>query len=102
MTLSRLQPAGCPRINFVPVRGDFARGIFAVTTLQCRLTQEQAVRLFKDFYRDAPFTVVSDFPIDLKQAVNTNKALIHIDSHDGMLLVTAAIDNLLKGASDRP
>lgn len=99
MTLSRLQPNYSPSINFVPVRGDFARGIFAITTLDCDLTEEEVEKLYKDYYKDAPFTVVSDAPIHLKQAVNTNKAVIHLDKHGRKLLVTTAIDNLLKGAS---
>ena len=98
-TLEKLQPGNTATINFVPMRGDFARGIFAVTHLDCDLTEEEAVALYKDFYRDAPFTVISDRPIDLKQVVNTNKALIHVEKHGRKLLVTAAEDNLLKGAS---
>lgn len=98
-TLEKLQPGNTATINFVPMRGDFARGIFAVTHLDCDLTEEEAVALYKDFYRDAPFTVISDRPIDLKQVVNTNKALIHVEKHGRKLLITAAEDNLLKGAS---
>lgn len=98
-TLEKLQPDNKATVNFVPMRGDFARGIFAVTHLDCDLTEEEAVRLYKDFYRDAPFTVISDRPVDLKQAVNTNKALIHVEKHGRKLLVTTAEDNLLKGAS---
>lgn len=99
MTLKQLQPILCTRINFIPMRGDFARGIFAVTHVDCRLSGEEAVKLYKDFYADAPFTVVSDKPIDLKMAVNTNKAVIHVEKHGDKLLVTCAEDNLLKGAS---
>lgn len=99
MTLNNLQPGNSTKINFVPVRGDFARGIFAITTVDCSLSEEDAVKLYKDFYADAPFAVVSDNPIDLKQAVNTNKAVIHVEKHDNKLLVTCAEDNLLKGAS---
>lgn len=99
MTLNNLQPGNSAKINFVPVRGDFARGIFAITTVGCSLSEEDAVKLYKDFYANAPFAVVSDSPIDLKQAVNTNKAVIHVEKHDGKLLVTCAEDNLLKGAS---
>lgn len=89
------------RLNFVPVRGDFARGIFAMTHFACELTQDEALALWSDFYAGQPFTVVSDAPVDLKQAVNTNKALIslHVDSERHRILVTIAIDNLLKGAS---
>ena len=98
-TLSRLHPGHNAVLNFVPMRGDFARGIFAVITLDCPLSQDEAVKLYKDFYASAPFTVVSDAPIDLKQVVNTNKALVHVEKHGSKLLVTVAEDNLLKGAS---
>ena len=98
-TLEKLQPGNSSTINFVPMRGDFARGIFAVTHLDCDLSEDEAVALYKDFYRDAPFTIVSDRPIDLKQVVNTNKALIHVEKHGRKLLITEAEDNLLKGAS---
>ena len=61
---------------------------------------EEIASLYKECYSDAPFTVVIDKPVDLKQAVNTNKAVISLSmSEDGVLLVTTAIDNLLKGAS---
>ena len=99
MTLESQQPENNCRVNFIPMRGDFPRGIFAVVTLHSTLSQEEAETLYESFYADAPFTVVSDKPIDLKQVVNTNKAVIHIEKHDDMLLVTTAIDNLLKGAS---
>ena len=98
-TLQKLQPGNTAKINFVPMRGDFARGIFAVTHLDCPLSEEEAVKLYKDFYADAPFAVVSDAPVDLKQAVNTNKAIIHVEKHGDKLLITTAEDNLLKGAS---
>ena len=99
MTLQKLQPGNTAEINFVPMRGDFPRGIFVVTTLDSTLSEEEAVKLYKDYYKDAPFTVVSDNPIDLKQVVNTNKAIIHVEKHGRKLLVTCAEDNLLKGAS---
>ena len=99
MTLESLQPENNCRVNFIPMRGDFPRGIFTVVTLHSTLSQEEADTLYESFYSDAPFTVVSDKPIDLKQVVNTNKAVIHVEKHDDMLLVTTAIDNLLKGAS---
>lgn len=98
-TLEKLQPGHSAAINFVPVRGDFARGIFAITHLDCPLDEEDAIALYKDFYRNAPFTVVSDRPVDLKQAVNTNKAIINLEKHGDKLLITCAEDNLLKGAS---
>lgn len=98
-TLRQLQPDMSARLNFVPVRGDFARGIFAITHVDCPLTLEEAYELYRDFYRDAPFAVVSDKPVYLKQAVNTNKAVISLEKHGDKLLITTAEDNLLKGAS---
>ncbi|MDE6649918.1 MAG: N-acetyl-gamma-glutamyl-phosphate reductase [Muribaculaceae bacterium] len=98
-SLNKLQPDHSAAINFVPMRGDFARGIFAVTTLDCPLTEDEVSALYSNFYKDAPFTIVSGKPIDLKQAVNTNKAILHVEKHGNKVLVTCAIDNLLKGAS---
>lgn len=98
-SIGKLQPGNDTRINFIPMRGDFARGIFATTLVDSQLSSQDATVLFKTFYKDAPFTIVSDEPIDLKQVVNTNKAILHLDTNDGKLLVTCAIDNLLKGAS---
>lgn len=98
-TLRSLQPNFGGRINFVPMRGDFSRGIFAACWMDCNITPDEAYRLFEEFYAEAPFTVVTRRAVDLKQAVNTNKAIIGLHVDDGRLLVTTAIDNLLKGAS---
>lgn len=98
-TLCTLQPDFSADINFVPVRGDFARGIFASAYTDCDLTQDEATELYKNYYSDSPFAVVSDNPVDLKQAVNTNKAIIRPEKHGRKLLIVSAIDNLLKGAS---
>ncbi len=87
------------QINFVPVRGNFARGIFASVYTDCGLTEEEARNLYKEYYKDAAFTFAVDFPVDLKQVVNTNKCLIHVEKHGGKLVISSVIDNLLKGAS---
>ena len=85
-------------IDFIPYRGDFARGIFCTAVIKTKAPADDIIDAYKDFYRDAAFTHYSDKAIDLKQVVNTNKALVHIDSFDGKILVTSVIDNLLKGA----
>ena len=87
------------RIQFVPMRGDFTRGIFASVTVDCPLSGEQALALYKDFYADAAFTFVSDRPVDLKQVVNTNKCIVALEKHGDTLVISSVIDNLLKGAS---
>lgn len=88
-----------PRINFVPMRGDFARGIFASVTVDSDMSAEAAVKLYEDWYADAAFTFVSPRPVDLKEVVNTNKCLVYVEKHGGKLVVSSVIDNLLKGAS---
>lgn len=98
-SLRQLQPTFGADINFVPMRGDFARGIFASIYTDCELSQDEVDSLYKNYYYGNPFTIVADKPIDLKQAVNTNKAIIRAEKHGSKLLITSAIDNLLKGAS---
>jgi N-acetyl-gamma-glutamyl-phosphate reductase len=85
-------------IDFIPYRGDFARGIFCTAVIKTETEGSDIVAAYKDFYKDAAFTHYSDKAIDLKQVVNTNKALVHVDCFEGKVLVTSAIDNLLKGA----
>ena len=85
-------------IDFIPYRGDFARGIFCTAVIRTKAPADEVIEAYKDFYADAAFTHYTDKAIDLKQVVNTNKCLVHIDAFDGKLLVTSAIDNLLKGA----
>lgn len=98
-SLQKLQPGFEGELNFVPVRGDFARGIFVMTYLDSDLTAEDAQKLYEEFYKESPFVSVSRKPIDLKQAVNTNRARVALEKHGNKLLITCAIDNLLKGAS---
>ncbi|MDR0511216.1 MAG: N-acetyl-gamma-glutamyl-phosphate reductase [Rikenellaceae bacterium] len=98
-SLNSLQPGfDVARISFIPYRGDFPRGIIASTVVDCTLSQDEAVALYKNFYRDAAFTFVCDRNIDLKQVVNTNKCFIHLEKHGNKLLIISIIDNLLKGA----
>lgn len=99
MNLHRLQPGFDAAVNFIPVRGDFARGILASVHVACELGPEEATALYEDFYRDAVFTHVFPGNVDLKQVVNTNKCLLSLEKHGGRLLINSVIDNLLKGAS---
>ncbi len=92
---------GTPEINFVPMRGDFTRGIFAsiYTKSSDNLGLEEICSMYEDFYSSSPFVKMSDESISLKEVTNTNKALIHIEKHNGYWHITSIIDNLLKGAS---
>lgn len=88
-------------IDFIPYRGNFPRGIFATEVVKVdeNVDIEEIIKVYKDFYADAAFTHYSDKAIDMKQVVNTNKALVHVEKYGNKLLVTTTIDNLLKGAS---
>ena len=121
-TLNELRPADAPvvcdtlnaspkegeiTVDFVPYRGDFARGIFCTEVIKLKgeegsvsnPTKEQLVVMYKDFFKDAVFTHYVDAAIDMKQVVGTNKALVHLDKFNGnKVVVTSMIDNLLKGA----
>ena len=85
-------------VDFIPYRGDFTRGIFCTAVIKTDVPDGDIIAAYKTFYQDAAFTHYSEKAIDLKQVVNTNKALVHVDCFNGKVLVTSAIDNLLKGA----
>jgi len=98
-SVKQLQSNLSSEILFMPNRGNFSRGIFATVYTDFEGSLEEAKALYKSFYNDAVFTFVSDEVLHLKQVVNTNKCLIHLHKHNGKLLITSIIDNLLKGAS---
>ena len=97
-SLSQVQGHLEASIDFIPYRGDFARGIFATEVVRTDADIEVIETAYRDFYREAAFTHYVDKPLDLKQVVNTNKALVHCDKIDDKLLITSCVDNLLKGA----
>jgi len=92
-------PLGAEGLNFIPQRGDFTRGILAAMYTESDLTLEEAQNIYEEYYSTHPFTHVSRKNIDLKQVVNTNKALVHVEKHGNKLFIISIIDNLLKGAS---
>ena len=100
-TLSLGESVSVPEIQFVPMRGDFARGIFAsvYTKWDDNMSEDEVIEYFKKYYKDSPFVFVSDEEISLKEVVNTNKVLLHISFHNGYIHITSIIDNLTKGAS---
>lgn len=98
-SVQQLQDHFQAAIHFIPVRGNFTRGIFATLYTRCTADLDTVRKQFADYYAIHPFVHTSDRCIDLKQVVNTNKCLLHLEKHDDNLLITSAIDNLLKGAS---
>lgn len=98
-TVHQLQTNFNADLNFVPNRGNFSRGIFATAYTKFNGSIEEALKMYKNYYKDAAFTFVSEEEIHLKQVVNTNKCILHLTKHKDKLLITSVVDNLLKGAS---
>ncbi|KAA6331744.1 N-acetyl-gamma-glutamyl-phosphate reductase [termite gut metagenome] len=98
-SLKQLQPSFNSEIDFIPYRGDFPRGIFATLIVKSKIELSELVDIYEDYYQKDSFTHIVDENIDLKQVVNTNKCLLHLEKHGDKLLIISCIDNLLKGAS---
>ena len=98
-SLNQLQPDFGQKLNFIPNRGDFTRGILATIYMDTDLKEDEAVKLYSDYYENHPFTHVSKRNIDLKQIVNTNKCFVQVKVIDDKLFIVSILDNLLKGAS---
>lgn len=98
-SLTQLQSSFSAAINFVPWRGDFTRGIYVSSVVECDLSLSEVQKIYRAYFEGHPFTVVADEVIDLKQVVNTNKCLVSLEKEGNKLVVHTAIDNLLKGAS---
>lgn len=98
-SLKQLQPRGNIDLNFVPWRGDFTRGIFISSQVNCHEELSTLISLYNEYYQDHPFTHVTEEPVFLKQVVNTNKCVVQLEKTGNKLVVHSAIDNLLKGAS---
>lgn len=93
--------AESPVVNFVPLRGDFTRGIFASVYTKAveGMTEEDYRKVFEDYYAESPFVFHSNEGISMKEVVNTNKGLVHVELHDGYVHIASTIDNLVKGAA---
>jgi N-acetyl-gamma-glutamyl-phosphate reductase len=99
LTLETAAETSIPDLNFIPLRGNFTRGIFLSAYTSCKLGLKEVAELYRHFYKDAAFTFVADHDISLKEVVNTNKCLLRVEKHDNKVFITSVIDNLTKGAS---
>ena len=99
--LARVGGGDEPQVNFVPLRGDFTRGIFAsvYTKADEGMSEADYRKLYEDYYAESPFVHHSETGISMKEVVNTNKGLLHVELHDGYVHISSAIDNLVKGAA---
>ncbi len=98
-SLTQLQTSFNAEIDFIPYSGDFPRGIFATLVVKTKVDLHEITRIYEEYYERDSFVHIVDKNIDLKQVVNTNKCLIHLEKHGDKLLIISCIDNLLKGAS---
>ena len=98
-SIQQLAPGYDRNINFIPFRGNFSRGILASVYINWEDSEQEALEMYQKYYQDHPFVHVSPINPDLKQVVNTNKCILHLEKHEDKLLIISAIDNLLKGAS---
>jgi len=98
-SVKQLQPGFDKAINFIPVRGNHTRGIFASMYTEFSGTLDEAVSLYERYYAEHPFVFVTKENPDVKQVVNTNKAILHLEKHGSKLMILSVTDNLLKGAS---
>lgn len=98
-SLTQLQPDFQAQLHFIPVRGDFTRGILASLYTDCPLSERELYDLYAGFYQSTPFTHVVGYNPNLKQVVNTNKCILHLEKHGDKAFIVSAIDNLVKGAS---
>jgi len=98
-SLMQYQPWFDQPLNFIPYRGNFARGILVTAYQYCEWPLAEAIRVYEEYYQDHPFVWVSDKALDVKQVVNTNKCYVNLTMHNGYLMIQSVIDNLLKGAS---
>lgn len=97
-TVQELHPGYSGRVLFIPQRGCFARGIYVTAYAKCDAQIEEVQHIYKEHYKDAAFTHFTTKSPDLKQVVNTNKAVVYVEKYEDQLLMISCIDNLLKGA----
>ena len=98
-SLAQLQNSFNAEITFIPYRGNFPRGIFATLIVKSKVALKEIQEMYVDYYSEDSFVHIVEEEIDLKQVVNTNKCLIHLEKHGDNLFIVCCIDNLLKGAS---
>ena len=87
------------KINFIPVRGNFSRGIFCTSYFKSDVTVEEINEVYKIYYKNHPFVHISENDISLKEVINTNKCILNVSKVNDKILITSIIDNLIKGAS---
>lgn len=101
--LAGLCEAPAPKVTFVPHLVPMTRGIHATcyAPLARKVSPDELSGVYRDFYREAPFTRVVDAPPHTKHTLGNNMCLVHptVDERNGMLVAIGVLDNLVKGAA---
>ena len=98
-SLKQLQPDFNQDLHFIPMRGDFTRGILASIYFESDVSQADLDDLFPSYYKNQPFTKVTDLNPHLKMVVNTNNCVVQVKKQGKCVNIISVLDNLLKGAS---
>jgi len=98
-TLKNISNTELPAVNFIPFRGNFTRGILAIMYTRTEKSDKELQQIFQNYYSESPFIILTDQNPDIKQVVNTNKCILHIEKHNDVCLIISIIDNLIKGAA---
>jgi N-acetyl-gamma-glutamyl-phosphate reductase len=88
-----------PRLTFVPHLIPMTRGILATCYFDLKGSVGELRDAYTEFYAGAPFTRIVGQTPATKLASHTNLCLINVAEQGGKAVVTAALDNLMKGAS---
>jgi len=93
--------ASSVQIGFVPHRAPVVRGIYVTALLFASqpVGVDQAVRRYQAYFGDAPFVRQIDRPPALAEVWGSNRCDLHVTARDGVVAVSAALDNLVKGAA---
>ena len=97
--LAALNGGGPPRLTFVPHLVPMVRGILQTCYFDLKGSLPELQDAYREFYAGQPFTRVVDQTPTTKLVSHSNYCLINVAAQDGKAVVTAAIDNLVKGAS---
>lgn len=98
-TVLQLQADFNHDINFIPIRGNFSRGIMSTVYTNTNLSLAHIRQIYSEYYDNHPFVILVNQIPDVKQVVNTNKCLVYLEIFGNKLMIITVIDNLLKGAA---
>ncbi len=98
-TLRNLQASFASDIDVVAMRGPHARGLAVMIYFDSPVPADTVLPLYDEYYSDHNFTFISPRRPSLEEVVGTNKCIIHVENAGGKLVITALVDEVLKGGA---